>query len=290
MDSPEMLVALMVVLGLTGIALTVWLVRYIIRGLSNKNGSEPSSAQISEAEVVERSTADVPQSLTQPQEDARPVAGRPDLERGAVPTSAAPEVWEQESALESGDRLLMRLWQDGDGFLVVELDGQRYRRLFDIRDGEVGRRVMAIINRLVAFSKGQESRATSEPVPDSRAPVQTEATVRSQSRVYLEQLQQPEVESKKPLITADPVPFRRRSDAQNLHITLNLAKEIDELVQIRIRALPEFSQRYIHVVNAVDGGLGFQVDGVRYGEIDAIPDPQVQTLIRTAISDWEDER
>lgn len=285
-----MLVALMIVLGLTGIGLTVWLARYIFRGQRKKNGGEPSLARPSEAEVVERSATDVSQPLTQSQEDARPVAGRPELERGVVPASAASEVREQESASESGDRLLMQLWQDRDGFLVVELDGQRYRRLFDIRDGEVGRRVMDIINRLVAFSRGQESRVTSAPAPDSRAPAQTEVAIRSRSQAYLEQLQQSEVKTKKPLITADPVPFRRRSEAKNLHITLNLAEEIDELVQIRIKALPEFSQRYIHVVNAVDGGLGFQVDDVRYSEIDAIPDPQVQALIRTAISDWEDGR
>ena len=153
-----MLVALLIVLGLTGIGLTVWLARYIFRGQRKKNGGEPSLARPSEAEDVERSATDVSQPLTQSQEDARPVAGRPELERGVVPASAASEVREQESASESGDRLLMQLWQDRDGFLVVELDGQRYRRLFDIRDGEVGRPVKDIKKRYVAFSRGQQTR------------------------------------------------------------------------------------------------------------------------------------
>jgi len=91
-------------------------------------------------------------------------------------------------------------------------------------------------------------------------------------------------------IVADPVPFRRSGPTQQPGITLNLAEEIDRMLQIRIAAAPEFSGRRIHVVTAPDGTLRFQVDGISHVALDEIPDPQVQALIRAAIADWEARR
>jgi hypothetical protein len=186
----------------------------------------------------------------------------------------------------------MQVWQDREGYLVVEAEGQRYRRLFDIRDGEVGRRVLETINRLVTFSKGKESRLSSAPPRSvSRPTVAPAPAVDEKEQELLEGLRQREdAAPKMSRITTDPVPFRRSGPAQQPGITLNLAGEIDQLLQIRIAATPEFIGRRIHVTTAPDGGLRFQVEGIPYTTLDEIPDPQVQTLIRAAIADWEAKR
>jgi hypothetical protein len=203
-----------------------------------------------------------------------------------------------------GDISLMRVWQDRDGYLVVEVGGERYRRLFDIRDGEVGRRVLDVIDRLIAFSKGKETRAAplppSEPLRDaSEGTAPTPAAVQrpsdtlagERSQEFLEQLQDQTPVGRRPSrVTLDPLPFRPRSAGKERSITLNLADEIDQLVQLRVKASPELSQRLIHVANAPDGGLRFEVDGARFAGLDEIPDPAVKAVIRAAIDEWEMRR
>jgi hypothetical protein len=190
--------------------------------------------------------------------------------------------------------LLLKVWQDSEGFLLVEVEGQRYRRLFDIQDGNVGRNVLEIINRLVAFSKGNESRAADVSEPQGLTP--TPSTVspppggfrRESPAVTLNrQNQNAQRKPKPPRITVDPVPFRRKSAAKEIGITLNLADEIDQLVQTRLNAAPELAAHRIRVSNAPDGGLRFEVNGRYYGSLDDVPELQVQALIRAAIADWE---
>jgi hypothetical protein len=316
--SPEVLIGFMVVLGLTAIGLMVWMVRFLVRGQRQKRKvpaeSPPSVERPLEAEegVVGQMPTAIPDAVTRPVTEHPAPAGR-FAEPSHTPSPApslrgAAQVAQQRkhAPVRPGDTLLMQVWQDRDGYLVVEVDGQRYRRLFDVRDGAVGRRVMETINRLVVFSRGQESRAAAPPpsasqpqrdAPQRPAPAPAFASsssdeiIEEQSQEFLEQLrQQEEVEPKKSRISADPVPFRRRSEAQERSITLNLASEIDQMLQIRIRASPEFSGRYVRVADTPDGGLRFEVDGARYSGLDEIPDPQVRALVRAAISDWEARR
>jgi hypothetical protein len=297
--SIELLVVLMVVLLVTASGLIIYLVR-----AWRKNAAEEASPEVpSEREVSgevsaglhipEGRVADVPgetvaalRSQEGPAESGQPMP---------VPETTA-LVGQTEATPEPGTTLLMQVWQDSEGYLVVEADGQRYRRLFDIRDGEVGRRVLETINRLATFSRGRESRVVSAAPPQKPAarpvaPSLPEAAVDEEAQMFFEELRQKEEAPRKiPRIATDPVPFRRSGPAQQPGITLNLAEEIDRMLQIRIAAAPEFSGRRVHVVTAPDGALRFQADGISYTALDEIPDPQVQALIRAAIADWEARR
>jgi hypothetical protein len=191
----------------------------------------------------------------------------------------------------------MQVWQDHEGNLVVEVEGKSYRRLYDVQDGDVGRRLLETVNRLVEFSKGKETVIARTPHLPTRmatpsGAASTLASMDDESLAALEEDMLPDSESqlKKNRISVDPVPFRRRSEADFRGITLDLASEIEQLLQMRIKVLPEFSERYIHVTSAPDGGLRFDVDGTRYSNLDELADPDVQALIRAAISDWEARR
>jgi hypothetical protein len=311
--SPEVLIGFMVVLGLVAVGLTIWLLRYVVRGQGQKKKRpvetppEPLSKEhADDVPVALHSTGEPPASTEQL---GLPAANQVSTTEFAepehsTPSPPAPVQQPREPVSEPGDVLLMQVWQDRAGYLVVEIEGQRYRRLFDVRNGVIGRRVLEIISRLVAFSKGQESRVAASPalqpardVAQATAPSTAiaaplaDVVVEEQAQAFVEKLQQePEVKPRALHISTDPVPFRRRGPAQEAHITLNLAGEIDQMLQIRVKASPEFSQRYIRVANAPDGGLRFDVDGARYSGLDEIPDSQVQALIRAAISDWEARR
>jgi hypothetical protein len=136
----------------------------------------------------------------------------------------------------------------------------------------------------VAFSKGHETRVE----PSATTAVASRSAAESDAaEAYLEQLRpQEETQPRLSRVSVDPVPFRRRSAAQQQNITLDLAGEIEKLLQIRVQS-SSHSQRYIHVGRAPDGGLRFDVDDAHYSALDEIPDPQVQELIRAAIADWE---
>jgi hypothetical protein len=295
--SIELLIGLMVVMLVTAIGLTTYLFR-----LWRKKGPEGVSAELpSDRDVSEVA----PDGLTTPERRPadtsgeavaalRPEEGPAEPGHGTPFPEAAPVVRQPAAIPAPGAVLLMQVWQDPEGYLVVEAEGQRYRRLFDIRDGEVGRRVLETINRLVTFSKGKESRlASASPRPVSRptvAPSPAPAIDEKAQKLLEELRQREEAAPKISRIAADPVPFRRSGPAQQPGITLNLAGEIDQLLQIRIAAAPEFSGRRIHVTTAPDGALRFQVEGISYTTLDEIPDPQVQALIRAATADWEAKR
>ncbi len=300
--SVELLIGMMVVLVLV----TLGLVAYLIRGLRKRGPTRVPDTLLAEDPSVEMEQAAAAVTTPAPGPDRASTAS--DTVSQPTPESAEPErttpqpaapavVLQPASTSESGAALLMQVWQDREGYLMVEIEGQRYRRLFDVRDGEVGRRLLETINRLVAFSKGRESRIAAAPPPQTIALPPTTAAPAGGAegegppQMLLEQLhQQDDDRPRKSRISIDPRPFHRRSEAKQVGITLNLADEIERLLQIRVKASPELSERYIHVASAPDGGLRFEVDGVPYNAIDAIPEPQVQALIRGAISDWDARR
>jgi hypothetical protein len=293
--TPEMLVAFMVVL----LVIALGLILYVIRGIRKSRPTAAPTAGAAEdgtadslSDVDVSFTPDFVTSVTDGESPLSSVEGHVADESPAAVGEDVPE---------PGAIQLMEVWQDSEGYLVIEVEGQRYRRLFEIRDGAVGRHVLDTVNRLVAFAKGQESRVSSSapPVTPEAAPADvpspadastpTETTADKETQIFLEGMQQQdETRPQKSRVTVDPVPFR--STGAQRDITLNLADEIEQLLQIRLRASSEFSQRYIHVGNAPDGGLRFEVDGARYDALDEIPDLDVQALIRAAISDWEARR
>jgi hypothetical protein len=294
--SIEALAGLMVALVLIVLIMVAWLAASFRREQGKKKQPRPAAqgslgANTARPDVTARAderASDVVEqvSLFPVDTPVEPVAALP-ANRPLAPPSPVP-----------GDVLLLQVWRDREGFLVVEVEGQRYRRLFDIRDGEVGQRVWDIINRLLAFSKGRESRVPLPPAPQvlqdhapTSAPVVGDISA-GRSRAFFDQLQQPDVPApaRKTRITTDPVPFISRDTAQEALISLNLAAEIDQLLQIHVRASPEFSRRLIRVESAPDGTLRFRIDEGRYSGIDEIPDPQVLALIKATIAEWESNR
>jgi hypothetical protein len=292
----ETLIGLMAAMVLFALVLIVYLVRAWRKGEPRETPTtapdEQLSAKADAAEPAPYDRADRSEASIAPAAPAAPESRGPT----PPPAQAAP-VPGAETAREPGVTPLMQVWQDPEGVLIIEVEGRRYRHLFEIQDGGIGRRVLDTINRLVAFSRGQEPRAVSPSAPRTAAPTpadvgpSVEGVVEARSQDFVDRLRQKsDTQPLKSRLSADPVPFRRRSEAQQTGITLNLADEIDQLLQVRVQASSTFSQRYIHVTSTPDGGINFDVDGTRYGTLDELPDPQIVALIRAAIADWEARR
>ncbi len=188
--------------------------------------------------------------------------------------------------------LLMQVWQDQDGALVVEIGGQKYRHLYEITDGQAGRLALETIERLGAFAQGQTPPPVSVPPEEIPVPSPPEPDEIDQaSQALLEEFRRvPQDPRPGTRISLDPVPGRRSDPVRERlesELKLNLAQEIDRLLQVRLQALPAYQNRYIRVVESKDGGLRFQVDDKSYETVDEVADAEARQLIKEAIKQWE---
>jgi hypothetical protein len=68
---------------------------------------------------------------------------------------------------------------------------------------------------------------------------------------------------------------------------LNLADEIDQMVQHRLRGRPDLADRHIRLASGLDGGLRIYVDDEVFEAVSDITDFRVRELIRDTIREWE---
>ena len=92
----------------------------------------------------------------------------------------------------------------------------------------------------------------------------------------------------KPRFLLKDEPTLKRSDAAPTIMTaLDLAREIGEIVAEMQARIPSLVDRSIKLQNAPSGGVCFAIDGIVYADVNEIPDPDIQALIRAATKEWE---
>ncbi len=68
---------------------------------------------------------------------------------------------------------------------------------------------------------------------------------------------------------------------------LNLAEEIDKIVQSRLINSPLAGTTQLGIMADPGGGIQIDVNGHLYSSPDDIPDPEVKELIKASIKQWE---
>ncbi len=207
------------------------------------------------------------------------------------------------SASERRAPYLLGLTHTADGAWEIEVQGARYASLETVPDDGVRQEVVAGLKELVAFARSYVQReqtarkqprpepqpepspepATpaapktppvaapqSAPVPSPAAPVSKQA-VQDKLRVYLK---------------GEPA-LKRSEAAPEILPTLDLAREIGEIVAEMQARIPSLAHRSIRLQNAPSGGVHFAIDGIVYPNVNEIPDAEIQALIRAATKEWE---
>jgi len=65
------------------------------------------------------------------------------------------------------------------------------------------------------------------------------------------------------------------------------AEQIEDIIRARLSADPALAAMDVDLGTAPDGGLELWVDGVRYTDVNALPDEQLRQTFSQAIEEWD---
>jgi hypothetical protein len=231
---------------------------------------------------------------------------------GSMPPSSTPPSVEPVE--------LLRLLRDPhSNQLMIEIGGQRYTKLSDVDDKKIGQFILKLAAHLLAFTNGMivtEAGVKSvynpkvgplpEPVVSSRPSPELSPT-RPPSPAEEPFIPKPPPEAEAAFLATlhtqstlqpDPLPpvvpsggglFGRRppAPAPMSLPSLNLAGEINKIVQTRLMYSPLGTNTKVDILSAPDGGIRINVNGKIYNSPDEVADPDIKQLIKESIKQWE---
>ncbi len=260
-----------------------------------------------------------PRQEPQPVREPQP-AREPQLVREPVRAPAPDPVDSTPIALPSSPGEVMRVIRDPEaGRIMVEIDGQRYTHIREIRDAQVGRRVLWAVADLLRFTGGMAANPQalkSIPPPEEAAAPQPATEIMAQPRQIepLSGFEPPPAFERPPLSTPPPpavsprpasTPVSEPAPGANVGQTLtsffrrgfqpaatttqpsSFIDQIEAILQRRIADLPQPPPFGVHVQSAPDGTLEIEVDRRIYNSPAEVPDPHIRQLIQDAVAEWE---
>jgi hypothetical protein len=199
----------------------------------------------------------------------------------------------------AGDALeVFRVLRVGSlGELVVEVEGRRYRKITQIRDGTTGRRVLLAIQELDDFvgPHGQKPLPELHRLPPTSIAAAAPAPVSDPDLAFLGTLDSSISEGASTEQRVDLVGYwrkglgsaLRRGPAEQSAGPKSFIDEIEEMLQMRLVSRPDLAARGIHFRSTAVGELRIEVDNRLYERIDAIPEPAIIVLLKETIQAWE---
>jgi hypothetical protein len=182
---------------------------------------------------------------------------------------------------------VMRVYRDlSDGSLIVEMNGERFQTVAEMRDRGLVKRFISIVRDMVQLAKvGAQAAGLKPPSFEANAGVVSEPGAWSKQRSAATQPPAPNAEPP-PILTADPMASITSRPAGGEE-PVGIVAQIEEYLQYRLMQTPAFQHRDIHVRAAGDGSLRIQVDDRSYQAVDEIVDVDVREFIQTVIREWE---
>jgi hypothetical protein len=238
-----------------------------------------------------------PESLPVQETSHLNAPARPVESAQAVPPARLPE--------------LLRLLRDPQsGQLVVEVNGQQYTKLADISDKKVGQYILKLTAHLLAFTNGVivTEAGTKSVYKPKLGPAPEPIVAASSGGVIQPKPSEPPVPVPSPPPEATflaplpgaPLPQPPAPQPRGLFSRvmqpapppvnlpgLNLAAEINEIVQARLRHSPLAENNRVEISSDLGGGIRINVNGRIYSSPDEVPDQQIKELIQASIREWE---
>ncbi len=153
----------------------------------------------------------------------------------------------------TGDLSIVRAWRTRAGALWLEMDGKRIDEKYTLTPEQH--------RRLTSFLADLKSWVVVTPPPAVQAAPAVAATKPSKASAPAE-------------APATPVGMK------------SIIEQINDVLQVRVAGSP-FKSRGIQIYEGVGGAVMVQDGLKKYEGIEAVPDPEIQSLIRQAVSEWE---
>lgn len=213
---------------------------------------------------------------------------------------------------------VMRVIRDQQtGRILVQVDGQQYAHIREIKDAQVGRRVLWAVADLLRFTGGMAAnpqalqgiaRPEETSVPQLQPQTQGQsASVQEQSlpvstlppeRPMPQPMPRPTPDKAVPVadqpgrksgVGGTMANFFRRGlqSAPTVQAPRSFIDQIEDILQKRIESLPTPPAYPVHVQTAEDGSLEIQVGNNHYGSPTDVPDPDIRKLIQDSVAEWE---
>lgn len=211
-------------------------------------------------------------------------------------------------AQEHDEPHLLGLKRASDGSWEIDVHGQRYTTLETVPDDAVRQEVVAGMKELVAFARSyvqreQAAKKQPRPVPHPEPPREpampatpkvaptaipkaVPAATPKVAPAVTPTAGQPTQEKLRVFLKGEPA-LKRSDVAPTIMPTLDLAREIGEIVSEMQARIPSLAHRSVRLQNAPSGGVQFAIDGIVYPDVNEIPDADIQGLIRAATKEWE---
>jgi hypothetical protein len=179
------------------------------------------------------------------------------------------------SASEMADVVeVMRIYRDmNDGSLIVQMGGQRYRTLNQVQSPDLARRFTAVVRELWSMVSGASVGSVVTPLPP---PEQVGLPPRTSGG-----------EDLKPNRLGRLTQNVMGSKAAKTDQPTGIADAIEEFLQYRLIATPEFAARSIHIRPSSDHGVSIEVDGHYYQSVGDVIDPDVREFLGNVMREWE---
>jgi hypothetical protein len=173
---------------------------------------------------------------------------------------------------------VMRVLRDAQaGSLLVEIGGQRFARINDIKDQARGMRVVEAVLDLQRFVG-----------LDVIAPLAAQQAAQPPPRSEPEPLMRPSLNPIKQMMILKDRELKK-SREKDASPPGSIVEEIEAILVKRLVGSP-FEGRSIHMRPGLHGGAHIDVDGHGYESIEDIADPVVKDFLKTVIAEWEKGR
>jgi hypothetical protein len=167
------------------------------------------------------------------------------------------------------DEEILSAWRTHGNKVWLGMDGTRLNDKAELQPGQYQRLRNLVLDLRPWLETVQPATPKQESVPEPLPPIapvpaQTQPPVQAEKKKVV-----PVVEITPPAPVLD-----------------SIIQQIDKVLQAKLETGP-FKDRGIQLVEG-PGGIVIVKDGInRYEGVDAIPDPEIKTLIRQAVTEWE---
>ena len=190
---------------------------------------------------------------------------------------------------EANDVEVLSAWRTGSNKVWLSMDGTRLNDKAALQPGQYQRLLNLVLDLRPWLETTQPATASAVATqPAIASAVATQPA--TASAVATPQPVRPAAPA--PAVPQPPVKVEKKNGApadetvQPAPVLDSIIQQIDKVLQAKLET-SAFKERGIQLVEG-PGGIVIVKDGInRYEGVDAIPDPEVKTLIRQAVADWE---